>query len=396
MQTVHAFLHRAMATSSFTHLSLLLLLLLTTTSASSAAAASSSCSSESFPGNKSFSFCEDLPQLSASLHWTYTSSKSSLDVAFIAPPASPEGWIAWAINPTLTGMIGAQTLIAFRQPDGFMAVKTSDIKAYGPIQISEIAFKVSNMEGDLVGGSSGEKKMRIFATFQLPATMETLHHVWQVGSSVTTDGVPEAHAFEGDNLSSKATLNLASGKSTAGEGGDPIPTDKKIHGILNVVGWGILIPIGALVARHLRRVESTGAAWFYIHVSCQCTAYAMAVAGFATGLILGKKSPGVQYSRHRNIGIALFVLGTVQALALLLRPKPDHKYRYFWNCYHHSVGYAAIFMGAANIFLGLSILGAAPMWKTAYIVWICVLLVSAVAFEIASHVRRIRKLRQQR
>lgn len=73
-----------------------------------------------------------------------------------------------------------------------------------------------------------------------------------------------------------------------------------------------MMPVGAIIARYLRVAKSANPAWFYIHVFCQASAYIIGVAGWATGLKLGGDSPGIQYSTHRSIGIALFSLATVQ------------------------------------------------------------------------------------
>jgi len=86
----------------------------------------------------------------------------------------------------------------------------------------------------------------------------------------------------------------------------------QIHGILNAVSWGLLFPIGAMIARYMRIFESADPAWFYLHVSCQFSAYVIGVAGWATGLKLGSESKGIQYNTHRNIGISLFSIATLQ------------------------------------------------------------------------------------
>jgi hypothetical protein len=91
------------------------------------------------------------------------------------------------------------------------------------------------------------------------------------------------------------------------------------HGILNVVGWGILLPIGIMFARYLRQFESADPAWFYLHAFCQTVGYALGVAGWATGLKLGSYSKGVVYSQHRSIGIAIFVFGTLQVILTLYK-----------------------------------------------------------------------------
>lgn len=75
-----------------------------------------------------------------------------------------------------------------------------------------------------------------------------------------------------------------------------------------------MMPIGALIARYVKVFEVADPAWFYLHVSCQTTAYVIGLVGWGTGLQLGSQSPGIQYSSHRYIGITLFVFGTLQVL----------------------------------------------------------------------------------
>lgn len=50
-----------------------------------------------------------------------------------------------------------------------------------------------------------------------------------------------------------------------------------------------------------------------------------------------------------------------------MRPKKDHKYRLYWNIYHHAIGYAVIILSIVNIFEGFDILDPAKKWKRAYI-----------------------------
>jgi len=87
---------------------------------------------------------------------------------------------------------------------------------------------------------------------------------------------------------------------------------EQVHGVLNAVSWGILMPLGAIIARYMRVFKSADPAWFYLHVTCQFSAYVIGVAGWGTGLKLGSQSPGIVYHSHRNIGIALFCFATLQ------------------------------------------------------------------------------------
>lgn len=181
----------------------------------------SQCSSKTL-NNRLYSACNELPHLSAALHYTFNPSTSSLHVAFSAPPAGPTGWVAWALNPTGTGMAGSQTLVAFKQPDGKMGVKTYNITGYAPLQEGPISYRVSDLEAEYDGGL-----MRIFATLQLGKGEGVVNEVWQVGSSVV-NGVPAKHAFAPENLAATGRLDLIRGESSGGGGVDSTLKKKNV------------------------------------------------------------------------------------------------------------------------------------------------------------------------
>lgn len=56
----------------------------------------------------------------------------------------------------------------------------------------------------------------------------------------------------------------------------------QVHGVLNAISWEILFPICIVIARYVETFQSSNPAWFYLHVTCQFSAYAIAVAGWAT------------------------------------------------------------------------------------------------------------------
>ncbi|RRT43814.1 hypothetical protein B296_00044440, partial [Ensete ventricosum] len=330
----------------------------------SASAAASGCSSMAFSSNRVYAACIDLPRLSSSLHWSYDTASATLSLAFVAPPAGPEGWVSWAINPSGGGMVGCQTLIAFRQPNGVMGLKTYNITKYGPIAEGPIEFETSDMAAEQSGGV-----MRLFAKMKLPAGMTEVKQAWQVGSAVA-NGVPQKHDFKPDNLQSLGQLDLIKG-SISVAGGGTAARNKYVSGIY----------------------ASADPAWFYLHVSCQIIGYAVGVGGWATGLVLGSKSKGIQHTTHRNIGIALFTLCTIQVSALLLRPKKDHKYRLCWNIYHHSVGYTVIVLGIVNVFKGLQILSIDHKWTVYFIITVCTLGAIALLLEIVTWIIVIKRRR---
>lgn len=71
----------------------------------------------------------------------------------------------------------------------------------------------------------------------------------------------------------------------------------------------------------------------------------------------------------------------MQVFALLLRPKPDTKYRFYWNIYHHATGYAVIILSVVNVYKGFDILDPEKKWKRIYTGVIIALAAIAVVLE---------------
>ncbi|KAL6644497.1 hypothetical protein ACP70R_016105 [Stipagrostis hirtigluma subsp. patula] len=355
---------------------LVLLLLATVAAPPCVSAAGGACAAERFSKNRVYAACTDLPHLGASVHWTYDTAASSLSVAFVAAPPSSGGWVAWALNPDGDGMSGAQALVASpKGSGGAYAVDTYSISGYSLGSPGPIAYPTSDLAAEL----GGDGRVRMFGTLKLQNGTGEVNQVWQVGP--VSGGSIAPHGMGSDNKAAKGKLNLVTGAATAAGGGGSLARKKNTHGILNAVSWGILLPMGGIFARYLKTFKSADPAWFYLHVACQLIGYGVGVSGWATGIHLGNLSKGITYSLHRNIGIAVFALGTLQIFALFLRPKPDHKYRVYWNVYHHSMGYTIIILGIINIFKGMSILDVEQKWKTGYIIAICILGAIALILE---------------
>ncbi|KAL1832294.1 hypothetical protein ACET3Z_001945 [Daucus carota] len=334
------------------------------------------CAKYGFAGNRLFESCNDLPYLEAFLHWTYDPSSGFFQIAYRQTKITSTRWAAWGINPDGSGMIGAQALVAYQKSDGSMRVYTSSVTDYKTsLQEGDLKFPVSDLSATFANN-----EIIIFATLKIQNT-SSLNQVWQSGP-VASDN-PGMHATTGDNIRSSGSLNLLSGQPGATRGGGSSKTKQQnIHGVLNTISWGIMMPVGALIARYVKVFEVADPGWFYLHVSCQTTAYIIGLVGWGTGLRLGSESPGIQYSSHRYIGITLFVFGTLQVLALLVRPQKDHKYRLYWNIYHHTTGYMVILLSIINIFKGFDILNPDKKWQRGYITIIVILSISAAILEV--------------
>ncbi|KAJ1685677.1 hypothetical protein LUZ63_017067 [Rhynchospora breviuscula] len=343
-----------------------------------------SCTSKTFSKNRLFASCIDMSQLSASLHWTYDPTNSTVNVAFTAPNPNSNGWVAWALNPAKPSMVGSQAIIALHDSDGKIVVRTSNISTYSGVDFSPIMYDVWGMEAEQ-GETGGVSVMSLFASIKLPHGTTKMSHVWQVGLE-SKSGELQKHDFGEENLNSKEVMNFASDGVRSGSSNSGL-NERNVHGIINAVSWGVLLPTGAIIARYFKAFSPSGTAWFYLHVSFQVAGYILGTAGWGTGLNLGVKSKGVQYTTHRNIGITLFSLATLQVTALLLRPKKDHKYRKYWNLYHHTFGYTILVLGILNIFKGLSILNSGHKWEIIAIVIVGFFIGITLLLEITSFVR---------
>ncbi|KAA0026294.1 cytochrome b561 and DOMON domain-containing protein [Cucumis melo var. makuwa] len=192
--------------------------------------------------------------------------------------------IAWAINQQSLAVLGSQALIAYRNSSGLPHVYTSSIDQPFPIiQQSSLSFEVPQLSATYTNN-----EMIIFATINLPPGLTTIYQVWQ--EAPMNQSSPGSHNLAGDNRWSLSTLDLLTGSCTLA---------------------GTLMPMGAIVTRYLKVFKVVDPAWFYLHVACQISAYAVGVAGWATVIKLGGKSAAIQYTTHHNIGIALFTLGTL-------------------------------------------------------------------------------------
>ncbi|KAF5741383.1 cytochrome b and DOMON domain-containing protein [Tripterygium wilfordii] len=160
------------------------------------------CSNYTFSNKQVFRSCSDLPVLQGHLHWNYMPSTKRIQIAYRATQTST-GWIAWAINPTATAMLGSQALVAFRYPNGSMTAYPTPITSYNPsMQPGTLSFKVSK-----ISATYANNEMIIFAEIGPLNKRTTINHVWQAGSSVLNN-VPQIHPTSGANIQSMDTVDF--------------------------------------------------------------------------------------------------------------------------------------------------------------------------------------------
>ncbi|KAK9279337.1 hypothetical protein L1049_013016 [Liquidambar formosana] len=162
---------------------------------------------------------------------------------------------------------------------------------------------------------------------------------------------------------------------------------KMNHGILGIIGWGLILPLGAIVARYFKHKDPL---WYYLHTVIQFVGFIIVLANVVLGRELYERIHANKRA-HRGIGIFALVLGILQILAFFLRPNKDAKMRKFWNWYHHWFGRLALFFGALNIVLGIQIGGAGNDWKIGYGFLLGTILVAVIVLEALAYIKRSEK-----
>ncbi|KAI3764350.1 hypothetical protein L2E82_14357 [Cichorium intybus] len=184
----------------------------------------------------------------------------------------------------------------------------------------------------------------------------------------------------------KTTINLdfsqgSSGSRSNSNSGTPsnnLNRSKTTHGALGLLGWGIILPYGAIVARYFKHKDPL---WYYLHVAVQFVGFIFAVATGFVGLSMYNRF-SFHAPTHKGIGITAIVLSVLQVMAFFIRPDKDSKHRRYWNWYHHYVGRIALFFGALNILLGIQLANAGSSWKIGYGFVLAAIILTSIVLEV--------------
>ena len=162
--------------------------------------------------------------------------------------------------------------------------------------------------------------------------------------------------------------------STEGEGVATVNTPPRItggvdnslqkryyaHASLMLIGWGWLIPSGAILARFLKHRPI----WFHLHRAVQSLGLLSALIGFIIALKNFEtldSSTNMGYN-HAVMGVVTMALGLFQPINGLVRPHAaedgDDKTsaRVAWEFVHKGLGYAAIVLAIVTVGLGTTLL----------------------------------------
>eukprot|EP00270_Netrium_digitus_P004979 TRINITY_DN16488_c0_g1_i2.p1 TRINITY_DN16488_c0_g1~~TRINITY_DN16488_c0_g1_i2.p1 ORF type:complete len:390 (+),score=40.92 TRINITY_DN16488_c0_g1_i2:129-1298(+) len=326
--------------------------------------------------SKTYSTCVSYSSVSA-LSFSFDPSSLQLDAAFTNTPQKAYGWIAWGLSPD-GNMPKSSVLIGWGDTSG----GSPSVKPYYlPTYTTPQSGGILDVLDSSIEVSSDGSNITLAFTLQLNASQVSSYTIWATGGDVqtSTDSIPP-HL---DQNSGDVQIDFSSGQSVQDSG----PADDQMlrnrHAVIATVSWGVMMPLGAFVARYVRPFLDP--IWFYVHIATQLSAYLLGTAAFGLGCYFYTELTG-QHWAHFYLAVFMMFGALLQILALGFRPNKKSPSRIYWNIYHHGVGYSTIIMGCANCFVGFVLLGTFGHWRKIYIIFLIVLGGASVIMEVVTWV----------
>ncbi|KAK8506000.1 hypothetical protein V6N13_002653 [Hibiscus sabdariffa] len=268
-------------------------------------------------------------------------------------------------------MVGSSAMVGWISADGSGKVKQYFLGGQRPNLVLPDQGNltvVSNYR------SITSRSSRLYMAFQLNTTQPLSRLIYSVGQIAVIPSSPGyALAQHRDQVST--TLNYVTGSSASKS---PHSRLRKSHGALNMLSWGILMIIGAMIARYCKQWDPI---WFYSHAAIQSCAFVLGISGIICGLVLENRLKA-DVSTHKGLGIFILVLGCLQVMAAFARPNKESKMRKFWNWYHYSGGRILVVFSMANVFYGIHLGEKGSGWKAGYGVVIVFLILFSFILEV--------------
>ncbi|KAJ3678183.1 hypothetical protein LUZ60_001986 [Juncus effusus] len=213
----------------------------------------------------------------------------------------------------------------------------------------------------------------LYLAFQLniaqPPWRYLIYAVGPTGSQPSNNYLPE-HSDQ-----ASASVNYDTGRVSGAK--KVRQKNAKSHGILVGLGWAILLPIGIILARYLKRYERH---WLHAHISVQVIGFVLGMVGIIIGFCLHQVNVS-NMDTHKGIGIAVLIMGVLQVMSTFRRPEKSSLVRRYWNWYHHNIGRTVVVLSIINIFLGLNIANESKEWKVYYGMFLAIWGLSCIFLE---------------
>ncbi|KAH7518212.1 hypothetical protein FEM48_Zijuj09G0147600 [Ziziphus jujuba var. spinosa] len=305
----------------------------------------------------------------------YEQSSSNVWSFVLSAPGDTNSYIAIGFSSN-GKMVGSSAVV------GWSSNGTGVVKQYYLGGTSPRLVEPDKGNLELLPNSSSiiAQSSRLYLTFQLETNLPLSRLIYSVGPDGIFPAAPNYILRQHRNKVS-TSVNYNTGRTVLQT---PYKTLRRSHGILNMLGWGILLIIGTIIARHLKQWDPV---WFYLHAVIQSLGFGVGLAGVICGFILNDKLDA-DVSAHKGLGISILVLGCLQVMALLARPDKESKIRKYWNWYHHTLGRILIIFVVANIFYGIHLGESGKGWAAGYAAVVTIMFVVALLLELKMWCRK--------
>ncbi|XLS80522.1 hypothetical protein HN51_046353 [Arachis hypogaea] len=288
------------------------------------------------------------------------------------------GWVGIGFSKDAM-MVGSSVMVGWINKHGHSKIKQFYLRAKKPSEVLE---------------DKGELPLN-----NLPAAVATngaeIHLAFQLKMEIPLERQQVLLAFSVKYPKNNNHLSKHDDKTSfvfdfTSDSKGPLPSSneliqmRKNHGIVGIIGWGLILPMGVIIARYFRHKDPQ---WFYLHAAIQFVGFTFGLVTIILGLQLYTKM-NAHIPAHRGIGIFVFVLSILQILALFLRPNKDSNIRRIWNLYHNWFGRLAMLFATMNIVLGIQAAGAGKEWKIGYGFLFGITVVVAIVLEVLAYLRR--------
>eukprot|EP00252_Welwitschia_mirabilis_P001564 TRINITY_DN11445_c0_g1_i1.p1 TRINITY_DN11445_c0_g1~~TRINITY_DN11445_c0_g1_i1.p1 ORF type:complete len:387 (+),score=41.76 TRINITY_DN11445_c0_g1_i1:255-1415(+) len=309
----------------------------------------------------------------------YELKDNLLNILLSAPYTN--GWVGMGFSPN-GRMIGSYAVVGWIKSDQTDAIHSYHLDGKS---VDAVKLDTKNDLGVVTQSLRVHyQSSTIYLSFQLQVngTEKSKNIIFAYSSTTPTGTQLTLHSSV-----HSTTFDFSTGSSSTD---NSIDTLRRNHGALNIFAWGVLLPIGSILARYCRQKDP---AWFYLHIGFQVSGFIFGLAGVILGFELYNKLEA-NFPAHRGLGIFILVLGILQVSALLFRPQKEAKSRRYWNWYHHWAGRIVLFLAAVNIVIGIQGANAGKGWSVGYAFVVIILLVTVIILEVLLRMGHPKRLPQ--
>jgi hypothetical protein len=186
--------------------------------------------------------------------------------------------------------------------------------------------------------------------------------------------------YHGSNQRSSLEVDLLTG--IAEEVSEWMPAT---HGVMMATSWGLLIPIGIILARFFKHI---GHAWFVLHTAVNTVAVALTLVAFIIAIVMAEEDftqSRAVAATHAWFGLFVVIGATLQIPVGVLADRlwsPDRvKTPIFPDIFHWWVGRITLALSSITVILGFFALEISIVWVIIFIIWILIVIGSFITLE---------------